>query len=315
MKENRATFPLAAMCRVLGLSPSGYYDWLTRPPSDRARRDIELQGKILLSWGGSGETYGCPRIQAELQAAGERVSRKRVARLMRDLGIQGVTRRRFKTATTRKDAKARPAPDLVNRYFSADGPDQLWVADITHDAHLGWLAVPRGRAGCLEPPHRGLGDGSAHAGRTCRGRAGDGDLEPEHRAFAKEQVRACPFAVVPPAVEQRAIAAVLSDVDELIGSLEALIAKKRAIKQAAMQQLLTGRTRLPGFVGEWETRRLGDLGVFCKGKGIRRDELRETGVRCVRLRGALHPIRQLRGQARIPDPKGNCRYSLTDQEW
>ena len=140
MKENRATFPLAAMCRVLGLSPSGYYDWLTRPPSDRARRDIELQGKILLSWGGSGETYGCPRIHAELRAAGERVSRKRVARLMRDLGIQGVTRRRFKTTTTRKDAKARPAPDLVNRNFSADGPDQLWVADITHvPTWAGWL--------------------------------------------------------------------------------------------------------------------------------------------------------------------------------
>ena len=140
MKENRATFPLAAMCRVLGLSPSGYYDWLTRPPSDRARRDIELQGKILLIWGGSGETYGCPRIHAELRAAGERVSRKRVARLMRDLGIQGVTRRRFKTMTTRKDAKARPAPDLVNRNFSADGPDQLWVADITHvPTWAGWL--------------------------------------------------------------------------------------------------------------------------------------------------------------------------------
>ena len=130
MKAYRATFPLAAMCRVLGLSPSGYYDWLKRPPSARTRRDVELQGKILLIWGGSRETYGCPRIQAELQAAGERVSRKRVARLMKDLGIQGVTRRRFKTATTKKDAKARPAPDLVNRNFSAGGPDQLWVADI-----------------------------------------------------------------------------------------------------------------------------------------------------------------------------------------
>ena len=140
MTENRATFPLAAMCRVLGLSPSGYYGWLTRPPSARTRRDVELQGKILLIWGGSGETYGCPRIHAELRAAGERVSRKHVARLMRDLGIQGVTRRRFKTTTTRKDAKARPAPDLVNRNFSADGPDQLWVADITHvPTWAGWL--------------------------------------------------------------------------------------------------------------------------------------------------------------------------------
>ena len=82
--------------------------------------------------------------------------------------------------------------------------------------------------------------------------------------------------------EQRAIAVVLSDVDELIGSLEALIAKKRAIKQATMQELLTGRSRLPGFGRGWETGRLGDLGTFSKGRGIRRDELGETGVRCVR---------------------------------
>ena len=85
------------------------------PSGGYAFMKVELQGKILLIWGGSGETYGCPRIHAELQAAGEQVSRKRVARLMKDLGIQGVTRRRFKTATTKKDAKARPAPDLVNR--------------------------------------------------------------------------------------------------------------------------------------------------------------------------------------------------------
>ena len=84
------------------------------------------------------------------------------------------------------------------------------------------------------------------------------------------------------AAEQHAICTFLSDVDELIASLEALIAKKRDIKQAAMQQLLTGRTRLPGFGGEWETGRLGDLGTFCKGRGIRRNELGETGIRCVR---------------------------------
>ena len=87
--------------------------------------------------------------------------------------------------------------------------------------------------------------------------------------------------------EQSAIAAVLSDVEELIGSLEALIAKRRAVKQAAMQELLTGRTRLPGFGGEWETGRLGDLGTFYKGRGIRRDELGETGVCCVRY-GTLY---------------------------
>ena len=87
---------------------------------------------------------------------------------------------------------------------------------------------------------------------------------------------------LPPLPEQCAIAAVLSDIDELVGSLEALIAKKRAIKQAAMQQLLTGRTRLPGFGGEWETKRLGDLGTFTKGRGITRTDLCETGARCVR---------------------------------
>ena len=140
MKENRAVFPLVAMCRVLGLSPSGYYDWLRRPPSARARRDAELKGRILAKWIESGETYGCPRIRAALLAEGERVSHKRVARLMRELGIEGVTRRRFKTGTTKRDAQARPAPDLVNRDFSARGPDQLWVADITQvRTWSGWL--------------------------------------------------------------------------------------------------------------------------------------------------------------------------------
>ena len=76
----------------------------------------------------------------------------------------------------------------------------------------------------------------------------------------------------PPLPEQRAIAAVLSDVDELIGSLEALIAKKRAIKQAAMQELLTGRTRLPAFGGEWEMRRLGDLARIATGTRNNQDK-------------------------------------------
>ena len=87
---------------------------------------------------------------------------------------------------------------------------------------------------------------------------------------------------VPPESEQRAIAEALSDVDGLLTALEALIAKKRAVKQAAMQQLLTGKSRLPGFSGAWETMRLGDLGAFSKGRGIKRDDVSDTGLPCIR---------------------------------
>ena len=87
---------------------------------------------------------------------------------------------------------------------------------------------------------------------------------------------------VPPRTEQRAIAEALSDVDGLLVALEGLIAKKRAIKQAAMQQLLTGKTRLPGFSGRWATRRLGDIGHFSKGRGIKREDVSSEGLPCVR---------------------------------
>ena len=87
---------------------------------------------------------------------------------------------------------------------------------------------------------------------------------------------------LPSSAEQRAIAEALSDVDGLLGALEALIAKKQAIKQAAMQQLLTGKTRLPGFSGEWETKRLGEIGGFSKGRGIKREDVSDTGLPCIR---------------------------------
>lgn len=91
------------------------------------------------------------------------------------------------------------------------------------------------------------------------------------------------FHVALPKVhEQRAIAEALSDVDGLLRCLEALIAKKRAIKQAAMQQLLTGKTRLPGFSGEWETKRLGEIGHFLKGSGVKREDAQSGHLACVR---------------------------------
>ncbi len=87
---------------------------------------------------------------------------------------------------------------------------------------------------------------------------------------------------VPPPDEQRAIAEALSDADRLIGSLTKLITKKRAIKQATMQQLLTAKTRLPGFSREWVPKRLDDLGPFSKGRGIRRNEVSDEGISCIR---------------------------------
>ena len=87
---------------------------------------------------------------------------------------------------------------------------------------------------------------------------------------------------MPPLAEQRAIAEALSDVDELLAALEALIAKKRAVKQAAMQELLTGKSSLPGFSGAWETKRLEDLGSFSKGRGIKREDVSDAGLPCIR---------------------------------
>ena len=106
----------------------------------------------------------------------------------------------------------------------------------------------------------------------------------------------------PPLREQRAIAQALSDVDGLLAALEKLIDKKRAIKQAAMQQLLTGETRLPAFSGAWETKRLGEIGPFSKGRGIKREDVSLEGLPCVRY-GELYTRYHnyiLRVASRIP---------------
>ncbi len=98
----------------------------------------------------------------------------------------------------------------------------------------------------------------------------------------KDDVLVCPLAIPKSEAEQRAIAAALSDVDALLAKLDQFIAKKRDFKQAAMQQLLTGQTRLPGFSGEWEVKRLGELGRFLKGRGVRKDEASSGSLRCIR---------------------------------
>lgn len=124
-------YRVRTMCRLLGVSASGYYAWLKRPRSRRSLSDEELVAQIRIVYERSRRTYGAPRVHAELAAQGTRVSRKRVARLMREAGLEGASRRRH-IFTTVRDRQARPAPDLVERNFAAEGRDRLWVADITY---------------------------------------------------------------------------------------------------------------------------------------------------------------------------------------
>lgn len=131
MSANQAVFPIAVMARVLGVSEAGYYAWRHRPPSAHAVADAALLKRARTVHVSSRETYGSPRVHAQLQADGVKHGRKRVARLMRKAGLVGASRRRTAITTTRRDKDARPAPDLVDRNFTASKPNQLWVADIT----------------------------------------------------------------------------------------------------------------------------------------------------------------------------------------
>jgi putative transposase len=130
VSANRAAYPIATMCRLLGVSSSGYYAWSKRAPSRRAQADAALLSQIEAAHAAAYRTYGAPRVHAELRANGIRVGRKRVARLMAAAGLLGVSRRRFVTTTIR--GGGRQAPDLVDRNFTAEKPDLLWVADITY---------------------------------------------------------------------------------------------------------------------------------------------------------------------------------------
>lgn len=124
-------FSVAVVCRALGVSRVGFYAWARRAPSRRRCQDEGLARRIKAIHHGSYGTYGAPRIHAELAAQGIRVGRKRVARIMRENRIRGVSRRKW-TTTTVRDRTAGLAPDLVKRDFAVKGPNQLWVADITY---------------------------------------------------------------------------------------------------------------------------------------------------------------------------------------
>ena len=131
MRANRADYPVRVLCRAVGVSTSGFYAWCSRKPSAYAQADARLSEQIRSIHQQSRGTYGRPRVYAELVDGGVQISPKRVARLMREAGLQGASRRR-RVRTTRRQKGARPAPDLVQREFTATGRDQLWVADITY---------------------------------------------------------------------------------------------------------------------------------------------------------------------------------------
>ncbi len=124
-------YAVITQCRVLEVSPSGFYAWSKRLPSAHRQADTLPGDRIEAIHRYSRSTYGRPRIHAELREEGIAVSNKRIARLMQERHIQGASRRRT-TVTTVRDRDARPAPDLVDRNFTAEAPDQLWVADITY---------------------------------------------------------------------------------------------------------------------------------------------------------------------------------------
>ena len=131
IEVEKANYPVILLCRLPGVSRSGYYAWRERPSSARTQRNLVLTKRIRTIHERSRGTYGAPRIHAELRYDGVCCSRKRVARLLRLAGLQGCHRRKG-PRTTRRSPEMASAPDLVKRDFVASAPDRLWVADITY---------------------------------------------------------------------------------------------------------------------------------------------------------------------------------------
>ena len=140
VEQEKANHAVALMCRLFEVSKSGYYAWRNRPPSARSVADAELLVRIKTIHEESRGNYGVPRIHAELRLKHHiYCSNKRVARLMRQVGLVGVHRRKF-TSSTQRDPKREAYPDRVERRFTADEPNKVWVADVTqHETEEGWL--------------------------------------------------------------------------------------------------------------------------------------------------------------------------------
>lgn len=137
--QERGHYRVRQLCAVLQVSPSGFYDWLKRKPSPRSRANAALSQRIRQVHEASRQTYGYLRVHAELRAKGEQVGKHRVARLMRQMGLQTKGRRRFRV-TTQRDQTHRRAPNLLAGDFSATQPNDKWLSDITYiPTQEGWL--------------------------------------------------------------------------------------------------------------------------------------------------------------------------------
>ncbi len=135
----KALYPMRILCRVLQVSRSGYYAWRARKPSVRDLEDERLRPRIVEAFETGRGTYGSPRVRDELVDQGLEIGRKRVARLMREMGLYGVSARKFRV-TTDSDHDHPIAENVLDRNFEALGPNEKWATDITYVwTGEGWL--------------------------------------------------------------------------------------------------------------------------------------------------------------------------------
>ena len=139
IQTEKATYPVRVLCRTLQVSTSGFYAWCRRGLSLRAQEDAALKVEIRAAHAASRKTYGSPRIHEDLKADGQHVGRRRVARLMREEGIEGQRKRRFRTTTDSRHSHP-VAANQLNRNFTASAPNKIWVTDITYIwTREGWM--------------------------------------------------------------------------------------------------------------------------------------------------------------------------------
>jgi putative transposase len=158
--RTKAEFPVHRLCRVLGVSQSGYFAWRGRPACRRQRDDMVLLAHVRSAFALSNGTYGSPRMTRELRDGGLTVGRRRIARLMRENGLGARQKRRFKRTTDSHHAWP-VAPNLLDQDFTATGPDKKWGADISYCGPA--------KAGCTSPLSSTCSPAGSSAGQQATG--------------------------------------------------------------------------------------------------------------------------------------------------